>query len=58
MLLTIEETKKLTKLSTSSIYRMFATGEFTKVKIGRSTRVELSDELRQKYEQQMKALCI
>lgn len=58
MLLTIEETKKLTKLSTASIYRLFASGEFKKVKIGRSTRVELSEELRQKYEQQIKSLYI
>lgn len=49
MLLTIEETKKLTKLSTATIYRMFATGEFKKVKLGRSTRVELPKELLEKY---------
>ncbi|MBF7693445.1 helix-turn-helix transcriptional regulator [Acinetobacter pollinis] len=51
MLLTIEETKKLTKLSTATIYRMFATGEFKKVKLGRSTRVELPKELWEKYNQ-------
>lgn len=56
MLLTVEETKKLTKLSTATIYRMFTTGELKKVKLGRSTRVELSKELYEKYKDQVNIL--
>lgn len=58
MLLTIEETKKLTKLSTATIYRMFSTGEFKKVKLGSSTRVELPKDLLSKYQEQINILLI
>lgn len=49
MLFTITQVKKITGLSTSSIYRHFESGLFTKVKIGNSTRVELPADLMEKY---------
>lgn len=56
MLLTIGETKQITKLSTATIYRHFKSGWFKKVKLGGSTRVELPPELIEKYKEQILAL--
>ena len=45
MLLTVDEARKVLKLSTATIYRHFKSGEFKKVKLGGSTRVELPPEM-------------
>ncbi|RZG78665.1 DNA-binding protein [Acinetobacter sp. WCHAc060033] len=62
MVLTVPQTLKLLQISRTTLYRMFASGELTKIKFGdsqRSTiRVELSEELEKKYEKQIQALII
>lgn len=56
MLLTVDEARKVLKLSTATIYRHFKSGEFKKVKLGCSTRVELPPEIAEKYKEQILAL--
>lgn len=56
MLLTIQQAMAVTNLSKATIYRMFKSGEFKKVKIGNSTRVEISNELAEKYKEKIQAL--
>lgn len=56
MLLTVDEARQVLKLSTATIYRHFKSGEFKKVKLGGSTRVELPHELEAKYKEQILAL--
>lgn len=56
MLLTVNQTIQVTNLSKTTIYRMFDSGELKKVKLGGSTRVELSKELYEKYKEKIQAL--
>ena len=56
MLLTVDEARKVLKLSIATIYRHFKSGEFKKVKLGGSTRVELPPEIAEKYKEQILAL--
>ncbi|MCH7393783.1 helix-turn-helix domain-containing protein [Acinetobacter dispersus] len=56
MLLTVDETRKVLKLSTATIYRHIKSGQFKKVKLGGSTRIELPPDLESKYKEQILAL--
>ncbi|EOG4087979.1 helix-turn-helix domain-containing protein [Acinetobacter baumannii] len=56
MLLTVSQTMQVTNLSKTTIYRMFDKGELKKVKLGGSTRVELPNELYEKYKEKIQAL--
>lgn len=56
MILTVPQAVAVLKLHRSTIYRMFETGELKKVKLARSTRVELPEHLAKAYDEQIKAL--
>ncbi len=56
MILTVPQAVKILKVHRSTIYRMFETGELIKIKLARSTRVELPEHLEKAYEKQIKAL--
>ena len=49
MLFTVPQFRTITDLSTATIYRMFKNGQLKKVKIGGSTRIEMSKELQEQY---------
>lgn len=54
MVLTIEQAARLLDVHRSTIYRLFDSGELTKVKFGRSTRVQLPEHLERVYKDQIK----
>ena len=56
MVITVPQAIKLLGVHRLTIYRMFETGELNKVKLARSTRVELPEHLEKAYEKQIKAL--
>ncbi|MGL6034747.1 MAG: helix-turn-helix domain-containing protein [Acinetobacter johnsonii] len=56
MILTVPQAIKLLGVHRSTIYRMFETGDLKKVKLARSTRVELPEHLAKAYDEQIKAL--
>lgn len=56
MILTVPQAIKLLGVHRSTIYRMFETGDLKKVKLARSTRVELPEHLVKAYDEQIKAL--
>lgn len=53
MVLTVDQAARLLDVHRSTIYRLFETGELKKVKFGRSTRVQLSEDLEKVYKDQI-----